>query len=228
MTSQYSSVRAIVFDAVGTLIYPDPPVAVAYHELGRQHGSRLTQDAIAANFALAIKQNSCASRTSEQQERWRWRQIVADVFTDVDESESLFESLWHHFAQASHWAAYDDVAETLAAIKRQGFITAIGSNFDNRLLDIAKQLAPLDQLDAIFVSSQLGHAKPSIEFFRSIECKLQLQPSQLLIVGDDIRNDVEGGRRAGWHNQLVNRETRPNRDAALQSLFDLVPLLRTK
>ena len=32
-------VRALAFDAVGTLITPDPPVQAAYEAVGRRHGN---------------------------------------------------------------------------------------------------------------------------------------------------------------------------------------------
>jgi len=224
----YASLRGVVFDAVGTLIYPDPPVAITYYELGRQHGSQLSQSDIARNFRRVLKCRTYERRTNEQIERGRWRLIVADVFTDLDDTQSLFRHLWDHFARSTSWAVYDDVPDVLAELNSRGLITAIGSNFDDRLLSIAKQLAPLDQLDAIFVSAQLGYTKPSIEFFRSIEHRLQLRPSQLLMVGDDIRNDFEGGATAGWRSLLLNRETSMDGDASLRSLLDLIQLLPTK
>ncbi|MDA1053784.1 MAG: HAD-IA family hydrolase [Planctomycetota bacterium] len=210
-----------MFDAVGTLIYPNPRAEVVYYELGRQHGSRLTQNEIARNFARVLKRHAYKLRTNEQIERDRWRQIVADVFTDIDESEPLFRQLWNHFARSTSWAVYDDVPDVLAELHALGLITAIGSNFDDRLLAIAKELAPLNQTHAIFVSSQLGFTKPSIEFFRALEAELRLQPHQLLMVGDDVTNDIEGANQAGWHSLLLDRDKTEYAEGTSHSLGEI-------
>lgn len=215
--------RAVVFDAVGTLIYPNPPAAVVYHEFGRQHGSRLTQDEIARNFSRVLQRHACQPRTNEQIERDRWRRIVADVFTDIDQSEPLFSQLWNHFARSTSWAVYEDVPDVLADLHALGVITAIGSNFDDHLLAIARDLPPLDQTHAIFVSSRLHFTKPSIDFFRAIEAELRLQPHQLLMVGDDVRNYIEGANQAGWHSRLLDRGASENEVGTIRSLREITP-----
>lgn len=225
MATNLAALRAVVFDAVGTLIYPNPPAAVAYYELGRKHGSRLTQDDIARNFSRVLKRHAYQPRTNEQIERGRWRHIVADVFTDRTETESLFRQLWDHFAQSSSWTVYDDVCDVLIELNSLGVITAIGSNFDHRLCAIAAELLPVEPTRVTFVSSQLGFTKPSIEFFRAIEAKLRLHPNQLLMVGDDARNDIEGAVRAGWHSLLLNRGTTGSAKNAIQSLREITRLL---
>jgi putative hydrolase of the HAD superfamily len=213
-----------VFDAVGTLIYPHPAVPVAYYEFGRQHGSRLTHDDIARNFSGVLKRRVCEPRTNEQIEHRRWRYIVAEVFSDLDETESLFRQLWSHFARSSSWAVYDDVPDVLTELNSLGVITAIGSNFDDRLIAIASELSPLDQMRATFVSSRVGFTKPSIEFFRAIEAKLQLHPSQLLMIGDEARNDREGAAQAGWHSLLLNRGATGSAKGVIQSLREITRL----
>ncbi len=104
-------------------------------------------------------------------------------------------------------------------------MTAIGSNFDERLLAISRELPPLNRAKQIFVSSRLGFTKPSIEFFRAIEAETQLQPHQLLMVGDDITNDVKGANEAGWHSLLLNRDASGNAGAAIRSLREIASFL---
>ena len=86
-------VEWILFDAVGTLIYPDPPAAAVYHAAGRRFGSRLSVDAIRERFRVALAATqACGEPTSEAKERERWRGIVRSVLDDVSESrEELFE-----------------------------------------------------------------------------------------------------------------------------------------
>lgn len=225
MASNYTTVRAVVFDAVGTLIYPSPPAAVVYYEVGRQFGSRLVQDDIARNFRGALKRHAYPPRTNEQIERDRWRQIVAGVFTDLDDTESLFCDLWEHFARSTSWAVFEDVPDILNELSARDISTAIGSNFDDRLLAIARDLPPLSQAGKIFVSSRLGFTKPAIEFFRAIESELRLEPHQLLMVGDDVTNDIEGASQAGWHTLLLERGESGNAAGVVHSLREIASFL---
>src|SRR5687767_6525522 len=108
----------ILFDAVGTLIYPDPPVAEVYLAAGRKFGSQLAAEDVAARFrsALAAEFDSASDftrpPTSEFAELARWRRIVSAIFDDVPSPHAsrLFQTLWLHFAEPAHWRLYDDVA----------------------------------------------------------------------------------------------------------------------
>src|SRR5207253_3715625 len=55
MDGWLTGVRAVVFDAVGTLITPDPPAPAVYAEVGRKFGSRLGVEVIAARFRAAFR-----------------------------------------------------------------------------------------------------------------------------------------------------------------------------
>src|SRR5690242_8157405 len=97
----HDGIRWVLFDAVGTLIYADPPVPTVYHAVAHQFGSRLTIDEICRRFASALSASRCVgSSTNELCERERWRLIVGEVIGDVPRSqEAIFERLWNHFGQ---------------------------------------------------------------------------------------------------------------------------------
>jgi len=69
-------IRWVLFDAVGTLIEADPPVAEVYLAAARQFGSLLSVDEIQHRFAAALRveqgvESATLDRppTSEAQER---------------------------------------------------------------------------------------------------------------------------------------------------------------
>ncbi len=49
------AIRAVFFDAVGTLIHPEPSAAKVYGEIGRRFGSRYSAAAIATRFVAAFR-----------------------------------------------------------------------------------------------------------------------------------------------------------------------------
>jgi len=220
-----TSVRAVLFDAVGTLIYSDPPVAEVYYNAGCANGSALSIAEIKKRFGRALARHFIAEQTDEASERCRWSRVVAEVFSDIDDTNSLFEQLWHHFSDHRHWTVYDDIHDTWHQLEARGMPVAIASNFDRRLLGIASHLTPLDRAQSIFFSAQLGYTKPHRQFFRSIERALQLRPDQLLLVGDDPINDHWGATQAGWHSLLLKRSGDVCGNCVItspQSIFDVI------
>ena len=147
MVVEQRAVRAIMFDAVGTLIFANPNVVDVYHGLGAAHGSGLTPKRVGDRFQAAVDlfhrlptQEDSPWATSQDQEFQRWQAIVADVFVDLSDTSKLFEALWTHFAEPENWSVYADVHATLKKLRDRGFQLGIASNFDRRLEPIVEQL----------------------------------------------------------------------------------------
>lgn len=212
-TAVFTDIQAVLFDAVGTLIYPDPPVAAAYAAAGTRFGSRLAPDEIERRFRAAFARQEALDaekyghRTSEERELARWQAIVAEVLDDANDPPGLFAALWQHFAEPRHWRLHADAAELWSSHAARGVLTGIASNFDGRLKQICRGLPPLDDCRHVFASSELGVRKPSPEFFHAIEERLNLRPSQLLLIGDDWHSDYLAAKAAGWHAQFVDRRS---------------------
>ena len=231
------AIRAVLFDAVGTLLRPEPAVASAYCAVGRRYGSNLSEEEIARRFAQSISvrfeedlpspQSRAADHaTSPAWEVLRWRRIVGDVFEDVAELDGLFRDLWTHFAEPSSWRLYDDVAPCIRSLLNGGLTLGMASNFDDRLLDICRGLAPLGQCPHIFYSSGQGYRKPSPSFFAGIENALGLHPTELLLVGDDLENDYVAAQAAGWKAILLDRSGESRNAECIASLDELADRIR--
>ena len=204
-------IEAVLFDAVGTLLFPDPPVAATYAAAGARFGSNLMLDEIARRFRTAFARQEALDaeqyghRTSEEREKARWQAIVFEVFDDAGDLPGLFAALWQHFAEPRHWRLHADAAKLWASHGDRGALTCIASNFDGRLAKICHGLPPLDRCRHVFVSSELGVRKPSPDFFRAIEQRLNLHPNQLLLIGDDWHSDYLAAKAAGWQAQFIDR-----------------------
>lgn len=209
-----AGVRGVVFDVVHTLVEPAPPVAAAYREAGLRHGVDVERSAIQARFRTAWRRQELldaaaapAFATSRQREASRWRAIVADVFgeagADPAVGEAIFAELWEHFARPEAWRAIPAGRDLVRSARAAGLTVALASNFDERLFAIAASLEPLTLADHVFASSELGWRKPAVEFFRSVEMRLGMQPHELLLVGDDPELDIAAAGRAGWRARSV-------------------------
>lgn len=199
-------VRAVVFDVVGTLVEPSPPVAVAYQRVAARHGVERAVAEIDGLFRTAWRNQEAIDAaattpfaTDRVRERERWRAIVIDVFPDVPAAAAIFDELWEHFSRPASWRPTPHGPALVRQAIDAGLTVALASNFDERLLEIAGHVEPLSLVPHVFASSELGWRKPATEFFRRVEERLGFGPTELLLVGDDPELDLAAGRRAGWH-----------------------------
>ncbi len=200
-----AGVRAVAFDAVGTIVEPWPPVGEAYAAAGCRHGVPLDAGWAAARFRDAWRRQEQADAaavpafaTSRERERARWRAIVGEVFGETPATATIFTDLWEHFGRPDAWRTLPAGADLVQAAAEAGCVVALASNFDERLLAIAPHLEGLSRAEHVFASSELGWRKPAPQFFRRVEELLGLGPHELLLVGDDPDLDVAAAQAAGW------------------------------
>jgi putative hydrolase of the HAD superfamily len=222
-------IQAIIFDAIGTLLHPEPPAADVYAEVGRTLGSRYSAAAIVERFADAFAREEQADEkagwhTSEARELRRWANIVARVLDDVSDPPRCFRLLYEHFARAESWRCEPAAGRLLAELARRGFRLGMASNYDHRLLSVVAGFAELQPVRHLIISAEVGWRKPALGFFTAICQALAAPPEKILYIGDDITNDYDGATAAGlaallYDPQGQERGTRINR---LERLNDLL------
>lgn len=218
-------VRAVIFDAVGTLIHPEPSAAAAYALVGARWGSRWTEADLRGRFRDAFRHEETADaaagwRTDERREEQRWRRIVATVLDDVRDPEACFQELFEHFARPESWQITPDAPAVLAALAERGYHVGIASNYDHRLRRVVKGWLALLAVPHLIISSEVGWRKPGREFFECVCRTVGLPPEHVLYVGDDLVNDFDGARNAGMRTLLYEPKgtTQEQRIADLREL----------
>lgn len=213
-------IRAVVFDAVGTLMYPQPSVADAYRAALKQFCNvELDEATVLKQVHNAMKQRSTGQDfvTSEEAERAFWADLVNSLCPNSAGFESCFEHLFQHFADAGNWRCFDDVAACFKDLLKADLKLAIASNFDRRLDSVCDGLPELCHVDVRVISSVVGFRKPSGQFFAAVAERLSLPPEQILMIGDDATNDVRGALDAGiqalW---LTRRPASPEQTAEFE------------
>jgi putative hydrolase of the HAD superfamily len=227
-------IRWIAFDAVGTLIHPEPSVAAVYHRVAVRHGSRLALEEVTQRFERAFAQAEAPSalscgcdqaaqpwHTCEAREVLRWRTIVKHVISDVDSLESCFQELFAHFGQPASWRCFPEVGKTVARLHEAGLRLAVCSNFDRRLHAVMDGLPALAPVELRIVSSEIGHRKPSAAFFDALLAATGCPPSQVLFVGDDPTNDLQAARAAGLPALQIDRKGTLQENRPLRSLAEI-------
>jgi putative hydrolase of the HAD superfamily len=205
----FRSPQWVAFDAVGTLIHPEPGVAEAYHSSAARHGSRLSAEEIAHRFRMVYSEFEELpperAETSEERELAKWREIVSRVIPDLKAPEECFRDLFEWFSHPQAWRVYPDVAEALERLWATGMQVALASNFDRRLHQVCDGLPGLDRIRVRVVSSEVGWRKPSAGFYRALVSQTGVDPSEIVMIGDSWLNDIAGAREAGLQALWLDR-----------------------
>ncbi len=222
-----AKIRAIAFDAVGTLIEPWPGVARAYGMAAAEQGVELAEDVIRGRFAKAFAKDDSASghRTDEASERVRWRGIVAECLPELSakQADAAFETLWDHFADARNWRLFPDAVDVLNALAGDGLKLCVASNFDSRLRQVWAGLTlAKSPLSKLVISSEVGVRKPGEGFYAAVTRVLELPPEEILFVGDDFENDFRMPRQMNFRTVLIDRRNRIEAFPKIESLRELL------
>lgn len=198
--------RAVSFDAAGTLIHVAAPVADTYAAIAETHGISIDADAIARNFKTLFPRMSplafgqCSDVERDRQERSWWKTLVRNCLGPAGghaQFGTFFDALYAHYATPDAWRVYPEVEGVLDALATAGVGCVVTSNFDSRLPGVLRSLGLAERFAAIVYSSAAGSAKPDAAIFAQACRALGVTAGNALHVGDDRRADFEGARTAG-------------------------------
>jgi putative hydrolase of the HAD superfamily len=200
-------VRAVFFDAGGTLIYIDRHFLI---ERLARHGIRVDErtfvaaDRVAGAHAVSLMKSGVATNDAT---RWRaygerlLRELGCGRLAMIDLARAVRTRhgegrLWTHVEPGT--------AELLAGLRARGYKLVVVSNADGRVADFLRIGGLADHFDAIVDSGAVGVEKPDPGIFR-IACEhAGVAPHEAVHVGDIYEIDVLGARAAGVHPILFD------------------------
>jgi putative hydrolase of the HAD superfamily len=212
--------KAIFFDAAGTLFYLPRGVGYHYALVGKEIGLRLDSRELDRAFTAtwnALPPRGPIDGPRENDDKDWWRRLVDLVLDKVAPSlneldrDNFFEIAYEHFAEAGVWEPYPEVPEILGRLQPR-FQLAVISNFDGRLRMILEQLGISTFFKYVFVSSELGADKPDPEIFRRALKLINLNANEVLHVGDDPERDWNAATSAGLSIFQLDRKKNSLRD----------------
>jgi putative hydrolase of the HAD superfamily len=214
------SLKAIFFDAAGTLFHLTKTVGDHYALVGEEVGLNLDAKKLDDGFYSAWAQmppRDPIDGPRENDDKDWWRELANHVLREAApevgelDRDNFFEVAYEHFAESGVWELYPDVIEVLKQLRRR-FQLAIVSNFDGRLRVILERLGISKYFGDIFVSSEIGAEKPDPEIFRRALKFLGLHPENVLHVGDDPERDWQAATIAGLSIFKLDRTKNSLRD----------------
>ena len=214
------ALKAIFFDAVGTLFYLSETVGEHYALVGSEVGLTLNTQQLDRAFYAAWKQmppRAAIDGPRENDDKDWWRALVDLVLDQTAPSlnemdrDNFFEIAYEHFAEPGVWELYPEVPEVLEKLQLR-FQLAVISNFDGRLRFILEHLGISKFFAHIFVSSEIGADKPDPEIYRRALTFVDLPPNEAVHVGDDSERDWKAAAAAGLSVFKLDRPKNSLRD----------------
>ncbi len=240
------TLRAVFFDAGGTLIHPHPSVGEIYAREARVLGVEV--DPARMEAALDDARRDYAARAvgeglplpglaSDEQDRRMWRLLTRATCDAIPEMQRIdfdawFEPVHDAFARAEGWRLYPDALKAIAACRRRALAVGIVSNWSSSLPGICHGLGIASRVDFVLASAVEGFRKPDARIFEIALRRTGVLSGEALHVGDTWGEDVEGARAAGVRPVWLDRQGRdrygdPPRDGVqtVRTLDGLLPLL---
>jgi len=204
--SAKAGIRAVVFDAYGTLL--DVHAAMA------RHADRLPLDwkRISAEWrAKQLEYTWVRSLTGPAHHRDFW-QVTQDALAFVAARHGITDSdvLQRLLDAYRHLPAYDDAIPALQMLRTHGLQTAILSNGDPGMLSAAVDVARLTSLlDAVLSVEDVGVFKPDPRVYALMTRRFGLTPGQIAFVSSNSW-DAQAAAAFGCQVFWCNRSDQPD------------------
>ena len=219
--------KAVFFDVDFTLIHPGPAFqGEGYRDFCARHG--MTVDATL--FAAAV--NSASSILDEAQSNVYDPQIFVDYTAHIirhmggrgSSVTACAAEMYREWALCQHFLLYDEVPAALTDLDKRGLRIGLISN-SHRCLESFQSHFELEGLiDIAISSSEHGYLKPHPSIFEAALRLAGAQSAEAMMVGDSLKQDIDGARRVGMKGVLVRRSEPPH---VGDELVEGVPVIRS-
>src|SRR5439155_2861621 len=119
--------------------------------------------------------------------------------------EECSREIYREWAACQHFELYDDVPPVLRQLSQAGLRLGLISNTHRCLASFQSHFELQGLISAAVSSSDHGLMKPHPSIFSAALQLAGVQARDAMMVGDSIRQDVEGGLGAGMRAALLHR-----------------------
>ena len=210
-----TSIKAVFFDFYNTLARFWPPVEEIQVTACREIGLSLTREGVLKGYHVADdyfnKENarvSLSGRSEEEREEFfaRYEQMVL-LGAGMAVTLPLARQVWRLTTLVpKEFAAFEDAAPALRALKDKGLILGVISNINRDIGSMVEKIGLSQYLDFCVTSREVGAEKPHPSVFMAALRKAGVRPEEAVHVGDQIYSDVEGARTVGIRPVLIDRQ----------------------
>jgi putative hydrolase of the HAD superfamily len=220
-------VRAVLFDAGGTLIHVDGERICRAAGLSFDNDGFRRAESAAVSAVRAFVLEKPDSRDSERIPLYFDTLLSGLGVADAARRRHGAGAVFAEHQRQNLWSRRADRAlETLEALRGRGYRMAVISNADGRVRRLLEEAGLTGHLEFVIDSAEVGIEKPDPRIFRTAADRLDLPPSVCAYVGDIYEIDVVGALGAGLEPVLIGDGPAPpgvRRVADFDELLTLLP-----
>jgi putative hydrolase of the HAD superfamily len=219
--------KGVFFDVDFTLIYPGPMFqGEGYQRFCARYGiavDPLQFEAAVASAAAVLDLPEDAAFDAEIYVEYT-KHIIEQMGGGGDTMDACAREIYDEWAGCHHFELYDEVPRVLRELVASGLRIGLISNSHRSLASFESHFDLKGLIAASVSSSEHGLMKPHPSIFAAALQLAGVRPDEAVMVGDSLRQDVEGAIRAGMRGVLMHRSEAPIPEEALQRG---VPVIRT-
>jgi putative hydrolase of the HAD superfamily len=197
--------RAVLLDALGTLVELEPPAphlqralpTITEPEAERAIRAEMTY------YRAHLDEGRDAPSLAEL--RRRCARALSDELPTAAHPGDL-DALLEILLESLRFRAFPDAPPALEAMRERGFRLVVVSNWDCSLPSVLERIGLAPLVDGVVASAAAGARKPSPAIFERALSLAGATAAQAIHVGDSLEDDVGGARAAGIRPVLLRRD----------------------
>ncbi len=221
-------IKSVVFDAYGTLIDTKDGSVRATAAILKRNGADLDPVEVYARWKQLHKQHIDSLETFAKEEDV-FLTDLARLYQEFGISGNPEEDVRLMLATLGTRDVYPEALDVIRVIRERFRVYIASTTEEAPLITDMKRNGIV--VDGHFTSESLQVYKPRREFFTQVIEALGLTASEMVYVGDSLRDDVYGAGQLGIKTVWINRKNRPLSeddvipDYQIRDLRELPPLL---
>ena len=198
--------RAVFFDVDFTLIYPGPMFrGEGYRTFCAGYGI----EADPAKFEAAVASAAALLNGPEEYDAGIFvtytRHIIEKMGGRGPRIDECAREIYAEWAACQHFQLYDDVPAALRELNAAGIRVGLISNSHRCLASFQSHFELQGLISATISSSDHGFMKPHPSIFAAALQLVNVAANEAVMVGDSVRQDVDGALAAGMRAILLHR-----------------------
>jgi putative hydrolase of the HAD superfamily len=204
--------QAVFFDVDFTLIYPGPMFrGEGYRAFCARYGMQVDAAKFEHGVASAASLLDGPDDVPYDAEIFvkYTRHIIEQMGGEGPRVDDCAREIYAEWAACQHFELYDEVPAVLRELAAAGMRIGLISNSHRCLASFESHFELQGLISATVSSSEHGFMKPHPSIFSAALHLVNVAAGDAIMVGDSVRQDVEGALRAGMRAVLLNRGERP-------------------
>ena len=216
-------IKGIIFDLGKTLIYSgekrrkvDREASEAMLEYLNINGITpelefVTRFRNAREQGLRIAENTQLEQKTEIALRAALLSIIENVGVPEEILQRAVDVYFDVYEQ--YWLVYPDTIKALERFNLLGMRLGAITNFenDNMMMRVLDRLGISLYLNPIITSAKVNWRKPRPDIFQLVSREWDLNPHEIVMVGDSLLDDIAGAQSTGMRGILIHRRKNAER-----------------